>query len=32
MLGSMAVEEPDPSRRAFLEGFPEGFGLTEEDF
>ncbi|MFJ6946134.1 hypothetical protein ACISU4_16040 [Streptomyces wuyuanensis] len=31
LLGSMAVKETDPSRRAFLEGFPEGFGLVEDD-
>ncbi|MGC5567245.1 hypothetical protein ACPYPG_30990 [Streptomyces sp. FR-108] len=31
LLGSMAAEEADPSRRAFLEGFPEGFGLVEVD-
>lgn len=31
LLGSMAAEEVDPSRREFLEGFPEGFGLVEED-
>ncbi|MFD9072533.1 hypothetical protein [Streptomyces lasiicapitis] len=30
LLGSMAAEESDPSRREFLEGFPEGFGLAEE--
>ncbi|MFC4516367.1 hypothetical protein [Streptomyces ehimensis] len=29
LLGSMAAEEADPSRRAFLEGFPRGFGLVE---
>ncbi|MER7351081.1 hypothetical protein ABT390_37375 [Streptomyces aurantiacus] len=32
LLGSMAAEEADPSRREFLEGFPQGFGLVEEDF
>lgn len=31
LLDAMAAEEPNPSRRAFLEGFPEGFGLLEED-
>ncbi|WP_419992681.1 hypothetical protein [Streptomyces boninensis] len=31
LLGSMAEEEADPSRREFLEGFPEWFGLVEED-
>ncbi|GGY13154.1 hypothetical protein GCM10010358_76780 [Streptomyces minutiscleroticus] len=31
LLHSMAEEEPDPSRREFLEGFPAGFGLVEED-
>ncbi|KOU21923.1 hypothetical protein ADK52_22765 [Streptomyces sp. WM6372] len=30
LLGAMAAEEPDPDRREFLEGFPEGFGLVEE--
>ncbi len=29
--GSMAAEETDLSRREFLEGFPEWFGLVEED-
>lgn len=31
LLRSMAEEEPDPSRGEFLEGFPAGFGLVEED-
>ncbi|MFE2599596.1 hypothetical protein ACFXCZ_24390 [Streptomyces sp. NPDC059396] len=31
LLGSMAAEETDPSRREFLEGFPEGFGLVQDD-
>ncbi|WP_371800236.1 hypothetical protein OG963_42780 [Streptomyces sp. NBC_01707] len=31
LLGSMASEEKDPSRREFLLAFPEGFGLVEED-
>lgn len=31
LLDVMAAEEPHPSRRAFLEGFPEWFGLLEED-
>ncbi|MFD9904059.1 hypothetical protein [Streptomyces sp. NPDC059063] len=31
LLGSMASEENDASRREFLEGFAEGFGLVEED-
>ncbi|MEU6847443.1 hypothetical protein ABZ930_36830 [Streptomyces sp. NPDC046716] len=31
VLGSMTAEETDPSRREFLEGFPEGFGLVAED-
>ncbi|MEU6389247.1 hypothetical protein [Streptomyces sp. NPDC046939] len=31
LLRSMAEEELDPSRREFLEGFPAGFGLVEED-
>ncbi|MFE3588946.1 hypothetical protein ACFXOY_15615 [Streptomyces niveus] len=30
LLGSMAAEETDPSRREFLEGLPEGFGLVEK--
>jgi hypothetical protein len=30
LLGAMAAEEADPSRREFLEGFPEGFGLVAE--
>ncbi|MFG2313104.1 hypothetical protein ACGFS9_31215 [Streptomyces sp. NPDC048566] len=31
LLGSMAAQETNPSRRAFLEDFPEGFGVVEED-
>ncbi|MGW5123533.1 hypothetical protein ACWEQ7_05590 [Streptomyces sp. NPDC004069] len=31
LISSMAAEEADPSRREFLEGFPEGFGLIEDD-
>ncbi|MEU8957657.1 hypothetical protein AB0C93_25510 [Streptomyces sp. NPDC048518] len=31
LLESMAAEEVDPSRRAFLEDFPESFGLVEDD-
>ncbi|CAM5314743.1 hypothetical protein SALBM311S_08859 [Streptomyces alboniger] len=31
LLGSMAAEEADPSRHEFLEGFPENFGLVEDD-
>ncbi|MFJ6565763.1 hypothetical protein ACIQMV_39240 [Streptomyces sp. NPDC091412] len=31
LLGSMTAEEADPSRREFLESFPEGFGLVEDD-
>jgi hypothetical protein len=31
LLDSMAAEESDPSHREFLEGFPEGFGLIEDD-
>lgn len=30
LLAAMAREEPDPSRRAFLEEFPDGFGLVED--
>ncbi|WP_317987159.1 hypothetical protein [Streptomyces kanamyceticus] len=30
LLAAMAAEEADPSRREFLEGFPEGFGLLGE--
>ncbi|MFF4903149.1 hypothetical protein [Streptomyces sp. NPDC001068] len=30
LLGAMAVEEADPSRRAFLEQFPDGFGVIED--
>ncbi|MBQ0850268.1 hypothetical protein J8N05_18935 [Streptomyces sp. BH-SS-21] len=31
LLSSMAAEEADPSRLAFLENFPEGFGFSEDD-
>ncbi|MCZ0991797.1 hypothetical protein [Streptomyces diastatochromogenes] len=31
LLGTMAREESDPSRRAFLEEFPDGFGLLEDE-
>ncbi|MEV6954220.1 hypothetical protein [Streptomyces sp. NPDC051183] len=30
LLRAMAEAESDPSRREFLEGFPEGFGLVED--
>ncbi|MFF3216403.1 hypothetical protein ACFYYB_38020 [Streptomyces sp. NPDC002886] len=30
LLGTMAGAESDPARRAFLEGFPEGFGLLAD--
>lgn len=30
LLRAMAEAEPAPGRRAFLEGFPEGFGLLDE--
>ncbi|MGW3176953.1 hypothetical protein [Streptomyces sp. NPDC001153] len=30
LLETMAREEDDPSRRAFLEEFPDGFGLVED--
>ncbi|WP_459740139.1 hypothetical protein [Streptomyces sp. E-15] len=30
LLATMAREESDPSRRAFLEEFPESFGLVED--
>ncbi|MFJ2781856.1 MULTISPECIES: hypothetical protein [unclassified Kitasatospora] len=30
LLGTMAEEEANPSRREFLEGFPEGCGLVED--
>ncbi|PBC93724.1 hypothetical protein BX281_1574 [Streptomyces sp. Ag82_O1-15] len=30
LLATMAREESDPSRRAFLEEFPDGFGLVED--
>ncbi|MCN9243536.1 hypothetical protein NGF19_22565 [Streptomyces sp. RY43-2] len=29
LVGAMAEAESDPARRAFLEGFPEGFGLLD---
>ncbi|MFH9980976.1 hypothetical protein ACH4ND_17295 [Streptomyces sp. NPDC017179] len=29
LLEVMAREETDPSRRAFLKGFPDGFGLVD---
>ncbi|AQU65015.1 hypothetical protein [Streptomyces niveus] len=32
LIASMAAKEADPSRRAFLEGFPGGFGLVEDDY
>ncbi|MEU6198355.1 hypothetical protein [Streptomyces sp. NPDC047061] len=31
LLGAMALEESNPSRRAFLEEFPDGFGLLEDE-
>ncbi|MFD8381321.1 hypothetical protein ACFV2X_22690 [Streptomyces sp. NPDC059679] len=31
MLSTMAREESNPSRRAFLEEFPDGFGLLEDE-
>ncbi|MEV8599488.1 hypothetical protein AB0465_06225 [Streptomyces griseoviridis] len=31
LIRFMAAEESDPSRREFLESFPEGFGLVEEE-
>ncbi|MGW6979167.1 hypothetical protein ACWGE1_06920 [Streptomyces sp. NPDC054932] len=31
LVGAMAEAEPDPARREFLEGFPEGFGLVEDE-
>lgn len=30
LLATMAREESDPSRRVFLEGFQDGFGLVED--
>ncbi|MFF0073130.1 hypothetical protein [Streptomyces sp. NPDC005494] len=30
LLAAMAEAEPDPGRRAFLDEFPESFGLVEE--
>ncbi|AWZ08707.1 MULTISPECIES: hypothetical protein [unclassified Streptomyces] len=30
LLGKMAAEETDPSRREFLEDFPEAFGLLDD--
>nr|WSX47612.1 hypothetical protein OG409_00630 [Streptomyces sp. NBC_00974] len=30
LLRVMAEAEPDPARREFMEGFPEGFGLAED--
>ncbi|MBB5107363.1 hypothetical protein [Streptomyces spectabilis] len=30
LLKEMAESEADPARRAFLEGFPDGFGLVDE--
>ncbi len=30
LLGEMAAAETDPTRREFLEEFPEGFGLIDE--
>ncbi|MEU0693067.1 hypothetical protein ABZ349_03610 [Streptomyces niveus] len=32
LIGSMAAKEADPSRREFLEGFPGGSGLVEDDY
>ncbi|MEX3106022.1 MULTISPECIES: hypothetical protein [unclassified Streptomyces] len=30
VLGEMAAAEGDPARRAFLEAFPQDFGLVDE--
>lgn len=30
LLGTMTEAEPDPARREFLRGFPEGFGLLDD--
>ncbi|MER7196119.1 hypothetical protein [Streptomyces flaveolus] len=30
LVGEMADAENDPARRAFLEQFPEGFGLVDD--
>ncbi|MFF8271792.1 hypothetical protein ACF059_31095 [Streptomyces sp. NPDC016562] len=30
LLGTMAAAETNPARRAFLEEFPEGFGLIDD--
>jgi hypothetical protein len=30
LLGTMAEDETDLARREFLEGFPKGFGLLED--
>ncbi|WP_327300046.1 hypothetical protein [Streptomyces goshikiensis] len=30
LLRAVAEAEPDSTRREFLEGFPEGFGLVED--
>ncbi|MFB8392883.1 hypothetical protein [Streptomyces yangpuensis] len=29
LVGEVAAVETDPARRAFIEGFPEGFGLVD---
>ncbi|MER6678066.1 hypothetical protein [Streptomyces sp. NPDC000983] len=31
LVEAMAAAEPDPARRAFLEEFPENFGLTDDE-
>ncbi|MFJ3877002.1 hypothetical protein ACIPW5_06040 [Streptomyces sp. NPDC090077] len=31
LVGEMAAAEGDPARRAFLEAFPEGFGLIGDE-